>query len=128
MMLSAPATALRADIPLAVAMAALMLLLAVAAPASAQDDEEGLFSLPTPEVPSAPYPGESVGAPDVTIRETPTETIYEYRVKGQVYMVKVEPIVGPAYYMLDTDGDGVLDVQEQRVPDLSVPQWLLFSW
>jgi hypothetical protein len=42
--------------------------------------------------------------------------------------VKVEPIVGPPFFLLDTNGDGILDVQEQRPPELAVPQWLLFSW
>jgi hypothetical protein len=107
--------------------AALMLLLSAAGSAPAQD-EPGMLSLPTPEVPSGPYPGDSVGAPEVTIRETETEVIYEYRVKGRVYMVKIDPIIGPPYYLLDTNGDGTLDVQEQDVPDMALPQWLLFSW
>jgi hypothetical protein len=38
------------------------------------------------------------------------------------------PAVGPSYYLLDTNGDGVLDVQNSNTPDLNVPQWLLFSW
>lgn len=90
--------------------------------------DDGFLS--APEVPSLPgaYEGDSVSAPEVTIIETDEEVIYEYRVKGQVYMVKVEPIAGPSYYMLDTNGDGILDVQEQDAPELSVPQWLLFSW
>jgi hypothetical protein len=96
---------------------------------SAQDDGGDGF-LSAPEVPSLPgrYEGDSFSAPEVTIIETDEEVIYEYRVKGQVYMVKVEPIAGPPYYMVDTDGDGTLDVQDQRAPELSVPQWLLFSW
>jgi hypothetical protein len=110
------------------AIAALMLLLGAPAAAPAQDDDSGMFSLPTPEVPSGPYPGESVSAPEVTIRETETEVIYEYRVKGRVYMVRIDPIAGPPYYLLDTDGDGTLDVQQQEVPDMALPQWLLFSW
>jgi hypothetical protein len=64
----------------------------------------------------------------VTIIETDEEIIYEYRVNGRLYMVKVEPMVGPPYYLLDVDGDGTLDVQDRRVPALAVPQWLLFSW
>ena len=95
---------------------------------AAQDDGGGFLS--APEVPALPgaYAGDSVSVPEVTIIETDEEVIYEYRIKGQVYMVKVEPIVGPPYYMLDTDGDGVLDVQEDQTPDLATPQWLLFSW
>jgi hypothetical protein len=89
------------------------------------DDEDPFLSAPT--VPVPPTRAERV-EPEVTIIETDEEVIYEYRVKGQVYMVKIEPIVGPPYYLLDTDGDGTLDVQESREPNLALPQWLLFSW
>jgi hypothetical protein len=97
--------------------------------ATAQDGGADGF-LSVPEVPSlpGPYEGDSVSAPEVTITETDEEVIYEYRVRGKVYMVKVEPVAGPPYYMMDTNGDGILDVQEEHAPDLSVPQWLLFSW
>ena len=76
----------------------------------------------------APAQTGAVLEPEVTIIQTETETIHEYRVKGQIYMVRVDPVAGPPYYLLDTDGDGVLDVQQARVPDLAVPQWLLFRW
>ena len=88
-------------------------------------DDDGFLSAPA--VPVPPSPADRV-EPEVTIIETDEEVIYEYRVKGRVYMVKIEPIAGPPYYLLDTNGDGTLDVQENRVPDLAVPQWLLFSW
>jgi hypothetical protein len=86
--------------------------------------------LSSPAVPSLPerYAGDSASAPDVTITETDEGTVYEYRVKGQVYMVKIQPIIGPPYFLLDTNGDGVLDVEERGTPNLAVPQWLLFSW
>jgi len=107
---------------------AALLLMVVSLLGLAQEGGDGFLS--APDVPSLPgaYEGDSVSAPEVTIRETEEEVIYEYRVKGEVYMVKVEPVAGPPYYMMDTDGDGVLDVQETRAPDLAVPQWLLFSW
>jgi hypothetical protein len=44
-------------------------------------------------------------------------------------MVKVKPFIGPAYYLVDNDGDGRL---ETRVGNLNespvVPQWVIFSW
>ncbi|KAA6182036.1 DUF2782 domain-containing protein [Thiohalocapsa marina] len=66
--------------------------------------------------------------PEVTIIETDTEVVYEYRVKGRLWMVRVQPMVGPPYFLLDVDGDGVLDVQDPRQPQTAVPQWRLFSW
>jgi hypothetical protein len=93
--------------------------------ALAQPPLQGVPEAPPPPPPS--YQGETV-EPEVTIIETEKSTIYEYRVHGQLYMVKVKPIVGPPYYLLDNNGDGVLDTQQGRVWDNSVPQWLLFSW
>ncbi len=79
-------------------------------------------SLPNP-------PGLPEGVePDVTIIERDDDVIVEYRVEGQLYMVKIVPRFGASYFLLDLDGDGVLDVQSEDKPDLNVPQWLLFSW
>ncbi len=90
-------------------------------------EDNGFLSAPAPAAP-APTTSDDLIEPEVTIIETDTEVIYEYRIKGRVYMVKVQPMAGPPYYMMDIDGDGVLDVQNQRPPELAVPQWLLFSW
>lgn len=102
-------------------------LLPAAMPVLAQPPEGEDF-LAVPETPSGPYPGESVGAPEVTIIETDTQIITEYRVRGRLYLVEIQPVAGPPYFLLDTDGDGILDVQQQGSPDLAVPQWRLFSW
>lgn len=101
----------------------------IASSASAQGgfDDGGFLSAPAPSAP-APATSNDLIEPEVTIIETDTEVIYEYRVNGRVYMVKIQPQVGPPYYMMDIDGDGLLDVQNQRPPELAVPQWLLFSW
>jgi hypothetical protein len=81
-----------------------------------------------PAIPSATYQGETV-EPEVTILETEKGLVYEYRVRGQLYMVRVQPQIGPPYYLLDTDGDGQLDAQQQdRVWDNFIPQWVLYSW
>ncbi len=82
--------------------------------------------LEAPALPPA-YQGETI-EPEVTIRETDRGIIYEYRVNGQLYMVRVQPPVGPPYYLLDIDGDGQLDVRQDRVWNTAVPQWLLYSW
>ena len=99
-------------------------------PPTAPPDHPLALPTPAPSASSA-YPGASAQdgiAPEVTITETDTEVIYEYRIKGKLYMVKIDPLAGPPYYMFDTDGDGELDADEDRGPNLSVPQWLLFSW
>ncbi len=54
-------------------------------------------------------------------------TIREYSMKGRVYMVRVDPGGGlPAYYLYDTNGDGVFD---RRLPGqykrISPPMWVI---
>ncbi len=83
-----------------------------------------------PEPPMLPPQVESGEAlePEVTIIETEKETIQEYRVNGRLYMVRITPQAGPPYYLLDLDGDGELDVEEDDISNLSIPQWVLFRW
>lgn len=115
---------------------AALALTATVTGAMAQAPADNPIALPTPGLPAAPahgaypgaYPGEGI-EPEVTIIETESEVITEYRIRGKLYMVKIDPLVGPPYFMFDTDGDGQLDAEEDRgVHNLSVPQWLLFSW
>ena len=85
---------------------------------------------PTDQPPTLPIDtvtGEAI-EPEVTIIETDKGTIYEYRAGGRMYMVKVVPTKGPPYYLLDTDGDGQLDAQRNDISDISIPQWVLYSW
>ncbi|WP_457670122.1 DUF2782 domain-containing protein [Thiolapillus sp.] len=66
--------------------------------------------------------------PDVTIRQQDEKTIHEYRINGRLYMVKIVPQKGPPYYLLDLDGDGEMDTQEDDLGNVVVPQWVLFRW
>lgn len=67
--------------------------------------------------------------PEVTIIETEEEKIYEYRVDGKLYMVKVTPSNGgKPYYFIDTDGDGDLDRQEGASGDDVINLWKLFEF
>ena len=90
-------------------------------------DQEADRLLEPPEIPESVQSGEAL-EPEVTIREDKEETHYEYRINGRLYMVKIVPIVGPSYYLIDTDGDGSLDAREQEIGEFEVPQWVLFSW
>jgi hypothetical protein len=44
------------------------------------------------------------------------DTIYEYRVAGQLRMVKVVPARGATYYLVDRNGDGKVDFEQGEVP------------
>lgn len=83
--------------------------------------------LQAPEVIPSPVTGDP-SEPDITIREEGERTVYEYRIKGHLYMVKIQPRVGPPYYLFDDNNDGVMDVHDQPPGDISVNQWLIFSW
>jgi Protein of unknown function (DUF2782) len=85
---------------------------------------------PVPEPPELPDPletGENI-EPVVTIIRKEDAVIEEYRVNGQLYMVKVTPAIGPVYYLKDMDGNGVMDATRYELEDMAVPQWVLFTW
>jgi hypothetical protein len=93
--------------------------------ALAADEPKTVDAPPPPAVLRSGEPLE----PDVTIRETHSEKIYEYRVNGRLVMVRVQPRVGPPYYFVDQNGDGELDYttnDPRKGP--SVNQWILFRW
>ncbi len=93
-------------------------------------DEVPATAVPVPNPPPIPAPiqsGEEL-EPQVTIIETTQGKVEEYRVRGRLYMVKVSPVVGPPYYFFDTNGDGQLDARGNDPRNISINQWLLFSW
>jgi len=81
-----------------------------------------------PELPAQIVSGESMSS-DITITRKKKDTITEYSVNGSVYMIKISPKNAPAYYMIDTDGDGNLETRRSDLErGMETPQWLLFSW
>lgn len=53
------------------------------------------------------------------------DVIEEYRVSGQLRMVKVTPSRGAPFYMYDKNGDGRFDNDKDGV---SPVYWKLYSW
>lgn len=81
-----------------------------------------------PPIPERVKSGE-VLEPEVTIIQRKDATVQEYRVNGQLYMVKIIPSHGYPYYLVDTDGDGSLDVRRDDLSsDVAPPKWVLFRW
>ena len=81
-----------------------------------------------PELPPRVQSGEEM-EPDITIIRKGKDTIQEYRRGGKLYMIKVKPQIGPAYYLLDSNGDGRMDTRKSDLDKNSdVNQWLLFEW
>lgn len=87
---------------------------------------EDLSDAPPP--PSVVDSGETL-EPEITIINRDEETIEEYRINGSLYMIKVTPAFGPSYFLVDNDGDGVMDTNMSEIySDFVVPQWVIFSW
>lgn len=65
--------------------------------------------------------------PQVTIVKKKDETIEEYRINGQLYMVKITPAHGVPYYMHKEDQSGGWLMDGPTQP-LSIPKWTLFRF
>ena len=74
-------------------------------------------------------PGEEI-EPSVVITEREGERIEEYSQDGRVYMIKITPVKGPAYYYLDEDGDGQLELREsdRKHGPVRPVYWKLKEW
>jgi len=85
---------------------------------------------PLPEVPPPP-PGVNLDAdlePQVTITRKGEDKVEEYRLNGQLYMLKVTPVNGPTYYLVDEEGKGTWARRDQIGGDIRPPMWLIKSW
>ncbi len=83
-----------------------------------------LLALPTVQVHAEGQQPE----PEITIRDGGDRTLYEYRVNGILYAIKVKPKVGPEYYLVDVNGDGNYVRQEIQRKSFLIPQWVLLRW
>jgi len=81
-------------------------------------------ALPVPQTGDAELPVPE-GAVEAVHTEDNGDMVYEYRVQGQLRMVKVVPARGPIYYLVDRDGDGRIDPTSGDAP---VTYYKLFGW
>ena len=81
----------------------------------------------TPESkPPALMPLDDSVEPQITIRQRDGEIVEEYRVNGRLYKVKITPLRGEPYYLIDHRGDGsFVPMEGPGTPGLSVPQWVI---
>ena len=61
--------------------------------------------------------------PEVTIQTRGTEIHEEYRYNGQLYMVKVTPARGPAYYLIYDERGNTR--RSDLEPEFTVPTWII---
>jgi hypothetical protein len=67
--------------------------------------------------------------PEVQVKEHDNRTVEEYRINGNLYMVKIKPKFGPAYYLVDDTGTGELDLRRTASGrDIVIPRWTLLTW
>lgn len=93
-----------------------------------EEDESNVEIESLPELPMPVKSGENL-EPDITIVRKGKNTVQEYRRNGQLFMVKVVPDVGPAYYLRDTNGDGKMDVRSNQLDQgADVNMWSIFEW
>jgi hypothetical protein len=98
--------------------------------AAGMNDELQFRELP-PE--PTPAPGDEDEAPqsepEITIIQREDATIVEYRINGYLRAVRIIPVSGKPYYLVDTNGDGQFDVRTDDLADnMLVPRWVIYSW
>ncbi|MBS1207920.1 MAG: hypothetical protein H6R19_318 [Proteobacteria bacterium] len=82
---------------------------------------------PLPEPPPPP-PGVQADEPEVTIRNRGGDRYEEYRIHGQLYMIKITPRIGKPYYLVARDRDGKFEKHTDLDKGFVIPQWVLFEW
>jgi len=81
---------------------------------------------PPPEMPAGSE--QPLTEENITIIQKKNMRIEEHRVNGQLRYAKITPSKGPAYYMFDSDGDGLLDSRHNDLDNPPIQQWILFRW
>lgn len=85
---------------------------------------------PLPDVPPPlmMLDGEGVDEPEVTIIKKDDQTVEEYRINGELYMLKITPSHGVPYYLQKEDRDGGWSRFDGVSPPLSIPKWVIFRF
>lgn len=107
---------------------AVLALLGGVAVLTAQAADPKLQELPepppmSPTPPAAEAPADNA-EPEITITTQGAERHEEYRVRGQLYMIKVTPAHGKPYYLIDNEGRGQFS-RSDFAPSIKVPMWVI---
>lgn len=84
---------------------------------------------PLEDIPPPPKSlDEEVNAePQITIIKKGAETVEEYRMNGELYMMKITPEHGVPYYLHKEDQEGGW-VNTGPTRPLSIPKWVIFRF
>ena len=85
---------------------------------------------PIPDGPPDAVEERNVPAPEVTIRQRGAQgSVEEYRIGGALYMIKINPVKGASYYLVDTDGNGTMETRYNDLQNnMAIPAWVLLRW
>lgn len=64
---------------------------------------------------------------DVVIRKGKNKVIEEYRINGDLYLVRIIPTVGKPYYIRYPDGAAGPAIRSD-LEEIKTPFWKLFEW
>jgi len=110
-------------------MVGMLLLGMMLAPMLAQGKEppaglQPLEEIPPPTISTDADPDE----PEITIvKKNNGDTIEEYRINGQLYMMKITPSHGVPYYLHKEDQDAAW-TNDGPNPPIAIPKWTIFRF
>lgn len=96
--------------------------------AFAADRPANLEPLPEPPPPPPGVETDPADEPQITIIKKGADTIEEYRIHGELYMMKVTPSHGVPYYLMKEDQEGGWSRFDGPNPPLVVPKWVIFRF
>ncbi len=106
----------------------------------AQTSQQPDNLVPLPEIPEYPSTEEGNGLPpelgldpslepEITIREGKDKTmIEEYRVNGELYIIKITPRIGKPYYLLNRRSAAGMPHRGDMDSGVSVPMWQIYRF
>ncbi|CAN1492188.1 Protein of unknown function DUF2782 [Methylophilaceae bacterium] len=91
--------------------------------------EKKLELLEEVKPPPKNFESDIVDEPQITITKKGADMVEEYRINGELYMMKVTPPAGgPSYYLLKEDQDGGWAKYDGPTQPLTVPKWVIFRF
>lgn len=115
-------------------------LLGISPLAWAQASQQPDNLVPLPEIPESPSDEEENGLPselgldpslepEITIREGKDKTmIEEYRINGELYVIKITPRIGKPYYLLNRRSAAGTPHRGDMESGVSVPMWQIYRF
>ncbi|MEK9771241.1 MAG: DUF2782 domain-containing protein [Nitrosomonadales bacterium] len=78
-----------------------------------------------PEPPTGLDYDAAIDEPEITIRQDKEERVEEYRMNGNLYMIKVSPKNMPSYYLIKENIDGGWVKQDAGSTPHALPMWVI---